>query len=161
MLEKVCSGFGCGSLGIAPVPASFSDLAETSTHHQSSSFSAESIITQVDKEQVSAMAAEWPTKKALSGDTSPGDRIPKGSQPLYSRFSVIGPQTATSAVQTTGVDTDRKKRSCESCRRRKIKCDRENPCGQCTSSFHGMGPPFMAKMKFETDLVRLPLLEGS
>jgi hypothetical protein len=142
-----------------PLPDSFSDLAETSTHRQSSSFSsAKSIITPVDK-QISVMAAEWPTKKAFSGDST-GDRIRKGSQPHYPRFSVIGPQAATSAAQTTGGDTDRKERSCESCRQRKIKCDRGNPCGQCTSSFHGMGALFMAKMKFETDLVRLPLLEA-
>lgn len=142
------------------VPDSFSDLAETSTlssifflrrkYHHSSRQAA-----------ISVMAAECSTKNAFSGDSTTGNRTRKGSQALYSRFSVIGPQTATSAAQTTGVDTDREKRSCESCRRRKIKCDRRNPCGQCTSSFHGMGPPFMAKMKFETDLVRLPLLEGS
>lgn len=56
----------------------------------------------------------------------------------YSQFSVAGsPTTSTAAQLEESNDTDRKKISCNSCRQRKVKCDRGNPCNQCASSFYG------------------------
>ena len=55
---------------------------------------------------------------------------------------------ANPAIQQTSVERTSRKVSCTSCRQRKIKCDKENPCSQCTSSFHGRTQfPYQKKTK--------------
>ncbi|KAL5048682.1 hypothetical protein BDW71DRAFT_16674 [Aspergillus fruticulosus] len=54
-----------------------------------------------------------------------------------------------------------KKASCDPCRRRKVKCDRNQPCSRCTSSFYDctFSEPARKKRKTATD-EKIELLEG-
>ena len=77
-------------------------------------------------------------EKSLSNGDSDQNETRNRHQYHYFQFSVAGSPTTSTATQLgESNDTDRKKLSCNSCRQRKIKCDRGNPCNQCASSFYG------------------------
>lgn len=71
---------------------------------------------------------------SLSSNSSENTHQQKQSRPggYEANTSPTNPDIQHMSVQTTS-----KKVSCTSCRQRKIKCDKENPCSQCTSSFYG------------------------
>ncbi|KAF9251892.1 transcriptional regulator family: Fungal Specific TF [Penicillium roqueforti] len=64
-------------------------------------------------------------------------------------------------IQHMSVQTTSKKVSCTSCRQRKIKCDKENPCSQCTSSFYDcIYPESSRKRRRKLPLERIESLES-
>ena len=104
------------------------------------------------------MESEGPGKSPYNGDPNQNETRNK-HQYHYSQFSVAGslsPTTSTAAQLGESNDTDRRKISCNSCRQRKIKCDRGNPCNQCASSFYGT-VEIPSWENWGADLLRLPV----
>ena len=90
------------------------------------------------KTKKQTMESAGPEKSPYTGGSNQNEAGNK-YQYHYSQFSVASsPTTSTATRLGENNDIDRKKISCNSCRQRKIKCDRGNPCNQCASSFYGM-----------------------
>lgn len=62
-----------------------------------------------------------------------------------SKFSAMSPRSPKAG--TPGSDTDLKRYACLTCRERKIKCDRHNPCSDCVKAMRSCSfiPPTRGK----------------